>query len=393
MPDWRDLEARYYMQVTRRVPVTLVRGQGVYVWDDEGRRYLDFVGGWASASLGHAHPALVEAIQRQAATLIQASNQFYTVPQLELARLLVESSCLQRVFLCNSGAEAVEGSVKLARRYGKLKRNGAYEVITAVNSFHGRTLAMVAATGQPHYQESYTPLPSGFVNVPYNDVAAIQAATTEQTCAVLLEPVQGEGGVIVPDPDYLRRVRAWCDAQGLLLILDEVQTGMGRLGALFGYQLFGVEPDILALAKGLGSGVPIGAFLAKEHAAVFTFGDHGSTFGGNPLASAAALAVVRTMLEEEIPARVARLGEHLTQRLRELEDRYPQVAEVRGLGLLQALVFHEEIGQQVLEGALERGLLLNRVRPNAIRFMPPLVVTQEQLDTAIDIVGEVLGGL
>ncbi len=391
MTDWRELESKYIMQVTRRVPLTLVRGLGCRVWDDEGKEYLDFVGGWASTSLGHSHPALVEAITRQAQTLILASNQFYTVPQVELAKFLVEHSALDRAFFSNSGAEALEGSVKLARRYGGKHRNGAYEVISTLNSFHGRTLAMVAATGQAHYQDPYRPLAPGFVNVPYDDVEAVKAATSEKTIAVLVEPVQGEGGVIEPAPDYLKRLRAWCDANGLLLILDEVQTGMGRMGSLFAYQQAGVEPDIMALAKGLGSGIAIGAFLAKERvASAFEYGDHGSTFGGNALACAAALAVARTIVDEDIPGQAARKGEHLTKRLRELEDRHPSVSGLRGRGLLQALVFHQEIGQQVLDGALKRGLLLNRVRPNAIRFMPPLIVTTQEIDRAVEIIDDVL---
>jgi acetylornithine/N-succinyldiaminopimelate aminotransferase len=390
MTDWQELESKYYMQLLTRVPLTIVRGSGVDVWDDQGNQYLDFVGGWASDSLGHSHPALVSAIQEQAATLILTSNQYFTVPQVELAQLLVENSCLDRVFLCNSGAEAVEGAVKLARRFGKKRRNGAGEIITALNSFHGRTLTTVAATGQPHYQEPYAPVPSGFVHVPYSDFEAIKSATNDNTCAVMLEPVQGEGGVIVPDEGYLKEVRAWCDQNGLLLIFDEVQTGIGRLGKLWGYELFGVEPDVLASAKGLGGGVPVGAVLAKENAAVFDFGDHGSTFGGNPLAAAAGTAVVRTVINENIPEHVATVGDHLTKRLYELDDKYPSVREVRGMGLLQALAFHEEIGGEVMEQALKRNLLLNRVRPDAIRFMPPLIVSEEQIDAAVDVIDEIL---
>ncbi|GAG53545.1 unnamed protein product, partial [marine sediment metagenome] len=236
-----------------RVPVTLVRGQGARVWDENGREYLDFVGGWAVNSLGHCHPVVSEAVSEQAHTLIQTSNQFYTIPQIHLAELLVQNSCLDKVFFCNSGAEANEGAVKLARRYGKLNLNGAHEVITAMNSFHGRTLAMVAASGQSKFQQPYVPLPIGFINVEYNDIKAIKAATTNQTCAVMLEPMQGEGGVNLPDDNYLAAVRAWCDQMGILLILDEIQTGIGRTGTLFAYEQYGVEPDIMTLAKGLAS--------------------------------------------------------------------------------------------------------------------------------------------
>ena len=393
MTDWQELESKYYMQLLTRVPVTIARGEGAYVWDDQDKRYLDFVGGWASTSLGHAHPKLVKAIQDQAATLILTSNQYFTIPQVELAQLLVENSCMDRVFICNSGTEAVEGSVKLARRYGKKNKDGAYEVITAINSFHGRTMTMVAATGQEHYQEPYRPLTPGFVHVPYDDIDAIKAATSEKTVAVMLEPVQGEGGVIVPGDDYLKQVRAWCDEQGLLLIYDEVQTGMGRLGTLWGYQQSGVEPDIMASAKGLGGGVPVGAFMAKQHACAFDFGDHGTTFGGSPLACAAAVSVIHTMLDDKIPEHVTAIGNHLTQRLRELDDKYPAVREVRGMGLLQALAFHEEIGAQVMQGALERGLLLNRVRPDAIRFMPPLIVGEEEIDEAVGVIDDILKAL
>src|SRR4030042_2930430 len=276
MTDWQKLEKKYFMPTFKRMPITLVKGKGVRVWDENGKEYLDFTAGWAVNSLGHCHPEVVSAIAEQAKTLLQASNQFYTVPQLQLAELLVENSCFDRVFFCNSGAEANEGAVKLARRYGKLHLDGAYKVITALNSFHGRTLAMTAASGQRKFQEPYMPLPDGFINVEYNNVGALKKAITAQTCAVMLEPIQGEGGVNIPDDKYLRAVRAWCDEKGILLILDEVQTGIGRLGTLFGYEQFGIEPDIITLAKGLGGGIPIGAFLATENASVFSQGEHGS---------------------------------------------------------------------------------------------------------------------
>ena len=244
--------------------MVIQRGEAARVWDADGKEYLDFTAGWAVNNLGHCHPAVTEAIQEQAGTLLQTSNQFYTIPQLHLAQALVEQSCMDKVFFSNSGAEANEGAVKLARKYGRLHRNGAQEVITALNSFHGRTLAMVAATGQPHYQEAGKPLAPGFVNVPYDDLEAVQAATTAGTCAIMVEPVQGEGGVNVPTEGYLKGLREWCDANDLLLIFDEIQTGLGRLGTLFGYQSFGVEPDVMTLAKALGNGVPIGAFLCNE---------------------------------------------------------------------------------------------------------------------------------
>ena len=388
--EWISIEQKYYAQTVRRQPVVLVRGQGTRVWDADGKEYLDFVAGWAVNNLGHSHPVITQAIVEQAGTLLQTSNQFYTVPQLMLAELLIDNSCLDRVFFCNSGAEANEGALKLARRYGKLNRDGAYEVITAFNSFHGRTMATVAATGQPHYQEAFQPLLPGFVHVDFNDVEAIMNATTDQTAAVMLEPVQGEGGVNIPDDDYLQRVRGWCDRNGLLLILDEVQTGMGRLGSLFGYQEYGVEPDVITLAKGLGYGVPIGAFLSKEAAMALVPGDHGSTFGGNPLTTAAAYAGTKFLIDNDIPAQVKTLETHLLDRLNQLKARFSFITEVRIKGLLAAIYFDGDISGQVLTLANQAGLLLNGVRPNAVRFMPPLTVTAEEIDEAMGRLEEAL---
>ena len=391
--DWQEIESRYYMQTVRRVPVTLVRGQESTVWDDQGREFLDFVGGWATASLGHSHPALVEAISEQARTLIQVSNAFFTIPQIELAQLLIDNSCMDRVFFCSSGAEAVEGAVKVARRYGKLHRDGAYEVITALNSFHGRTLAMVAATGQPAYQENFTPLTPGFTHVPYDSIDAIVEATTERTAAVMLEPVQGEGGVNVPSPNYLKAVREWCDRNNLLLIFDEVQTGIGRLGHLFGYQAFDVEPDVMALAKGLGGGVPLGAFLTKDKADALTYGDHGSTYGGNPLATAAGRAVMQTVLKEDVVGQAQRAGERLKGRLQAMADRHSAITEIRGMGLLQAVEFNNEVAAEVMQVCFDRGLLVNRVRPNAIRFMPPLIISDADIDRGAEIIEEAIASV
>ena len=384
MSTLRDLESKYYMQVARRQPIVIVRGQGTRVWDEDGKEYLDFTSGWAVNSLGHSHPVQVKAIQEQAATLIQTSNQFFTVPQIELARLLVDNSCLDRVFFGNSGAEANEGAVKLARKYGRIHANGAYQVITALNSFHGRTLAMAAATGQPHYQEQWQPLSPGFVNVPYDDIDAIKEATNDETCAVMLEPVQGEGGVNVPSSDYLKQVREWCDENNLVMILDEVQTGLGRLGTLFGYEQFGVEPDVITLAKGLGGGVPIGAFLAKEKFCLLAPGDHGSTFGGNVLTCAGAAAVVDYVIKNDVSANVRAMGQRLNQGLENLKSRYPIITEVRGLGLLLAIQLNAEIAPQLVARSNEEGLLLNPLRPNAIRLMPPLNVTADEVDEALE---------
>ena len=379
----RELESKYYMQVARRQPIVIVRGQGTRVWDEDGKEYLDFTSGWAVNSLGHSHPVQVKAIQEQAATLIQTSNQFFTVPQVELARLLVDNSCLDRVFFSNSGAEANEGAIKLARKYGRLHNGGAFQVITALNSFHGRTLAMAAATGQPHYQEQWQPLSPGFVNVPYDDIDAIKEATNAETCAVMIEPVQGEGGVNVPSPDYLRQVREWCDENNLVMILDEVQTGLGRLGTLFGYEQFGVEPDAITLAKGLGGGVPIGAFLAKEKFSLLAPGDHGSTFGGNVLTCAGAAAVVDYVIKNDVSANVRTMGQRLNQGLEGLKSRYPIITEVRGLGLLLAIQLNGEIAPQLVGRCNEEGLLLNPLRPNAVRLMPPLNVSADEVDEAL----------
>ena len=387
--DWQELEHKVFMPVFKRTPLTLVSGKGVKVWDENGKEYLDFVAGIAVTSLGHCHPVLVNALTKQAATLIQTSNIYYTIPQLQLAELLVKTSCLDRVFIGNSGAEAVEGAMKLARRYGKLKLDGAYEIITTNESFHGRTLATTAATGQNKFQEPYTPLPTGFVNVPYNDIEAIKKATTKLTCAVMLEPIQGEGGVNVPDDDYLKKVRAWCDEKGLLLILDEIQTGIGRTGSLYAYQQYGVEPDILTIAKGLGGGVPIGAFLAKEAACVFKPGEHGSTFGGNPLVCAAGYAVLSYIIDNHIPEHVQKAGSYLYDGLLKLAGKYDVISGVRGKGLLLAVGLKEEISADLVLKCLEKGLLVNNVKPDALRLMPALVVTEKEIQKALDILDKV----
>ena len=364
--DWVEMEKRYYMFTVRRQPVVIVRGEGTRVWDVNGKEYLDFVAGWAVNNLGHCHPAMTDAITKQASTLIQTSNQFYTTPQLQLAQVLVENSCLDKVFFCSSGAEAIEGSIKLARKYGKQNRDGAFEIISAQNSFHGRTLAAVAATGNPHYQEPFKPLIPGFVHVEYNNVEAIMEATSDRTVAVLLEPVQGEGGVNIPTPDYFKRVREWCDQHGLLLILDEVQTGFGRLGSLFGYERFGIEPDVMALAKGLGGGVPIGAFMSKDYCMALEPGDHGSTYGGNVLACAAAYASTKYIIDNDLAAQARTAGEYLVKKLSEVKSRVNLVKDVRGMGLLVAMEFNDDISGKVVSLCNEEGLLLNPVRPNAI---------------------------
>jgi predicted acetylornithine/succinylornithine family transaminase len=390
MSSWQELEHKYFMPTFERLPLTLVRGQGARVWDDSGQQYLDFVAGWAVNSLGHCHPAVVSAVTEQVKTLIHTSNSFYTIPQIKLAELLVQHSCLDEVFFCNSGAEATEGAVKLARRYGHLHLNGAHEVITATGSFHGRTLAMVSASGQPRFQQPYQPLPSGFVNVDYNSIEAIKAATTSLTCAVMLEPLQGEGGVILPADGYLAAVRAWCDQAGILLILDEIQTGIGRLGTLFAYEQHGVEPDIMTLAKGLGSGMPIGAILAKDRASVFAAGEHGSTFGGNPVTCAAAWATITYIVEHDISENARQMGQYLAGKLNGLKQKFVFITDVRGVGLLQAIEFSDDIARPVVLACLDNGLLVNKLKPNALRFMPPLIISQQEVDEALDILDKSL---
>jgi len=390
MEKWQELEHKFFMQAVKRVPVTLVRGKGARVWDAEGKEYLDFVGGWAVNTLGHCHPVVVEALVGQAKTLIQTSNQFYTIPQVQLAELLVDNSCLDRVFFCNSGAEANEGAMKLARRYGKLHLDGAYEIITTHGSFHGRTLATVAATGQDKFQQPYIPLPDGFINVDYDSIGAIKTATTSRTCAVMVEPIQGEGGVNVPGDGYLKEVRAWCDEKGMLLILDEIQTGLGRIGSLFGYEQYGVEPDIMTLAKGLGGGVPIGAFLAKERASVFAPGEHGSTYGGNPLVCAAGLATLKFVIDNDIPAKVKSMGQYFVAGLEKLKAKFGFIVEIRGRGLLLAVGFDGDIVEEVVLDCLKEGLLINQVKTNVLRFMPPLIITEKNVDEALGILETVL---
>jgi len=391
MTDWPELDKKYYIQTMVRHPVTLVRGEGVRVWDDKGKEYLDCVGGLAVDCLGHCHPVVVDAMTEQARTLIQVSLWYYNIPMLKLAELLVKNSCMDRVFICNSGLEANEGAIKLARRYGSLKMNGAYEVITTYSSFHGRSLALTAASGQEKMHKAFEPLPVGFINVENNNIEAIKAATTDKTCAVMLEPLQAEGGVNVADDDYLKKVRAWCDEKNILLILDEIQTGIGRLGTLFGYQLYGVEPDIMTLAKGLGGGIPIGALLAKEGLPDL-IGNHNATFGGNPVTSATAYATLKYVIENDIPANARRVGQYLVKGLEKLEEKYSFVIEVRGRGLLLAMEFDKEIAESVVMGCIENGLLVNRLKPTAIRFVPPLIITESDIDEALGILDNVLAG-
>jgi acetylornithine/N-succinyldiaminopimelate aminotransferase len=383
MTDWKEIESRVFMTTGRRMPVVVVRGEGSRVWDDAGKAYLDFFGGPAVHSLGHCHPVVVKAIEEQARTLIHVSNAVYSVPQLQLAQVLIDNSVFDRVYFSNSGAEANEAAIKLAHKWGRERKNGAGEIIAAVDGFHGRTLASVTASGTPRYSEPFAPLPPGFIHIPFNDIEALQNATTPQTAAILLEPIQGEGGVNVPNPSYLPAVRKWCDDNNILLMVDEVQTGMCRTGPLFAYQGMDFEPDVMTLAKGLGSGVPIGAILAKESCAVFTPGDHGSTYGGNPFATAVALAVTNYMLETNLAGRVEKVGNYVLQRLEGLSKTLPVVTGARGKGLLVAVSLNSDIAERVVLDCLSNGLIVNNVRPNAVRLAPPLTVTNEEMDEGL----------
>ena len=372
-----EMADRYLMQVGRRLPVTFVRGKGCLVYDDSGREYLDLVAGIAVNLLGHAHPDVVAAVTAQASNLIHTSNLYYTQPQVELAQRLVELSFPSRVFFCNSGAEANEAAIKLARKWGELNRDGAFEIITTTGSFHGRTLAAVTAGGQHKYSDPFTPLPEGFVHVQFNDLDAIKAATNERTVGVMLEPVMGEIGIIPAAPGYLAAVRAWCDANNLLLILDEVQTGLARTGRWFAHQHQGITPDVMTLAKGLGGGVPIGACLAAPRADVFEPGDHGSTFGGNPLACAAAVAVLSVIERDGLVGHAAEMGGVLHEALLDLGAK-----EVRGLGLMQAFEFAEPRAKAFQMSCLEAGLIVNAVDDNSIRLVPPLIIGSAEIDRA-----------
>ncbi len=391
MTTWPELEKQYYMATFKRLPLVLVRGEGNRVWDEDGKQYLDFFGGIAVNALGHCHPVMVEALNRQASTLIHTTNIFYTVPQLQLAQLLVENSCLDKVFFSNSGAEANEGAIKIARKYGHIHRNHAYEIITVSGSFHGRTLATIAATAQQKIQDPFVPLPTGFVNVAYDSIEAIKEATTDLTCAVMLEPIQGESGVNIPSKEYFGQVREWCDQNDLLLILDEVQTGIGRTGSLFAYQQTGVEPDVMTLAKGLGGGIPIGAILATEKASVFTAGDHGSTFGGNALVCAVGYAVLKYILDNNIVENVKTTGDYLLSNLNGLKSDFGSITEARGKGFLCALEFNRDIAAEVVQACIENGLLINMVKPNTIRLMPSLITTKTEVDEALNLLKQALG--
>ncbi|WP_432823641.1 acetylornithine transaminase [Trichloromonas sp.] len=389
--DWIARGDKHIAKTYGRYPLVPVRGEGCRLWDADGKAYLDFLAGVAVNSLGHCHPKVVAALQQQAATLIHCSNYYHIPQQIELAEILCANSFADRAFFCNSGAEANEAALKLARKYSKEKHGeNRFEVITTLGSFHGRTFGGISATGQEKVRLGFEPVVPGFSYVPFGDIEALRGAIGPDTCAVLLEPIQGEGGVNVPPAGYLAAVRELCDANGLLLIFDEVQVGCGRTGTLFAYQLEGVEPDIMTLAKALAGGPPIGAMLAREAIAEsFGPGSHGSTFGGNPLMAAAGIAAMKVLLDDGILDNCLAMGDYLRRRLEELRSRYPFVVAVRGRGLILGMELSID-GAAIVNKALERGLLLNCTVGKVLRFVPPLTVTTAEIDEAIEILGSIL---
>jgi acetylornithine/N-succinyldiaminopimelate aminotransferase len=388
---WIEKSNKYIMKTYGRYPIVPVRGEGCRLWDADGKEYLDFLGGVAVNNLGHCHPKVVAALQKQAAELIHCSNYYQIPQQIELAELLCNHSFADKAFFCNSGAEANEAAIKLARKYSRDTFGPErYEIITAADSFHGRTMATVSATGQEKVQRFFDPLLHGFKHVPFNDVDALEGAVTPATCAVMLEPIQGEGGVNVPSPGYFQEVRRICDKHDLILIFDEVQVGMGRTGKLFAYEHFDIIPDIMTLAKALAGGAPIGTMLATDrYASAFIPGTHGSTFGGNPLVCAAAIATVRTILEDGILNRCEELGEYLEGELVTLQHKYHFVKEVRGIGLMIGMALNIPAGDIVKKGH-ERGVLLNVTHDTVLRFVPPLIVTKQEINQMIVILDGIL---
>ena len=380
-----------YLPVFQRYPIVLERGEGAYVYDNTGKKYLDFLGGIAVNVLGHAYGPLVEAVAEQAGRLIHCSNLYYTQAQADAADKLVKLSGLGKAFFGNSGAEANEGAIKLARKYAHQFDPEKSQIITALDSFHGRTIATLTATGQPKYQEGFGPLPAGFDYVPYNDIHALEKLMSEKTCAVMLETIQGEGGVYTPKDDYLKQVRALCDKYHALLIFDEIQAGIGRSGKFFAYERYHVKPDIVTLAKGLAGGVPIGAFIATDEVAkAFHAGDHGTTFGGNPLACAAANVVLDTVPKEQFLAHVEEVGTYFKGKLEALQQSYPALmTEVRGVGLILGVQLTKP-GRDIVNKCLERGAIINCTAGTVLRFIPPLIITKAQVDEVMGILDTVL---
>ena len=385
----RDTES--YLPVFSRYPIVLDHGDGSYVWDVNGRKYLDALGGIAVNVLGHNYAPLVNAIANQAKRLIHVSNLYYTEPQADAAAKLSELTGGGKVFFGNSGAEANEGAIKAARKYAHTIRSEKSQIITALGSFHGRTLATLTATGQEKFHKGFEPLPQGFDYVPYNDIAALEARMNENTAAVMLEPIQGEGGVRTPADGYLQQVRALCDQYDALLIFDEIQTGMGRTGTFYAYEMYGVTPDIVTLAKGLAGGVPIGAFIVTEKvAAAFHAGDHGSTFGGNPLACAAANVVLDVIADDAFLSRVKAVGTHFKQKLEDLRTKYPAyIVDVRGTGLILGMEMQKnEVAAAIARRMLEQGVIINCTAGNVLRFIPPLIFTKNEVDELVRVLDD-----
>ena len=382
-----EMDKKYYMNTFgNRTPVCFQYGKGINLWDTEGNKYYDFLAGIAVSALGHAHPALVKAISEQAEKLIHCSSLYYIEAQAKLAKMLVENSCADKVFFANSGAEANEGAIKLARIYFKKSSTPEkYEIITLKKSFHGRTLTTVAATGQEKYQKPYMPITPGFKHVQLNDLEALKSEIGSSTCAIMMEPIQGESGVNPAELEYVKGVRKLCDKNGLLLIFDEIQTGMARTGKLFGYENYGVEPDIFTLAKGLAGGVPIGALCAKAHVAqAFEPGDHGSTFGGNPLACAAGLAVMETILKEDLVGNAAGMGIYIRDRLKTLAGKYSLIKEIRGMGLMIGIQFTEGKAVEIKNQLFGRGFLAGSVGSDIVRILPPLIISKTDINLFIE---------
>ena len=382
---------KYMFKTYGRFPITLVRGEGCRVWDEKGKEYLDFVGGIAVCALGHSSPIVTKVLEEQSKILVHVSNLYYTVPQLNLAKLMVENSFADRVFFCNSGAEANEAAMKLARRFSNEKfGENRYMIISMQGSFHGRTMATMSATGQDKIKKGYNPLLEGFKFVPFNDLPGLEKAVDDSVCAVILEPIQGEGGVVCPQPGYLQGVRKVCDERNLLLIFDEVQSGMGRTGRLFAHEHFGVTPDIMTLAKALGNGLPIGAMLSTEElSGTFSPGSHATTFGGTPLVTAVAEAVLRSLLDDGWIDNCRNMGEYFMGKLRGLQNRYGFIKEVRGLGLIIGMELEKE-GAPVVNACIEKGFLINCPQEKVLRFVPPLIVGKEEIDLLIDALDDVL---
>lgn len=365
-----------------RPNLVMERGRGMYLWDTTGKRYLDFMGGWAVTSLGHCPAVITKALNEQSAKLVNASPAYYNVPMIQLAELLTEHSCFDKVFFASTGAEANESAIKLARKYGEKMLGGAYEIITAQNSFHGRTLATMSATGKEKWQDLFEPKVPGFKHVPYNDIKALREAVTEKTCAIMFEPIQGEGGVFALDETYARLLRNLCDEKGILLIFDEVQTGLGRTGKLFAYEHSGIEPDIMTLAKGIGGGYPLAAMLTKKQFDIFEAGDQGGTYSSQPLGMAVGLAVVNEIIDKKLTQNAARQGTYIQDKLNGIANKFG-LTRIRGKGLLLAFDLPVEKGSEVVNASLKMGLLINSPRPKYIRLMPPLIVTAEDIDDMI----------